>query len=737
MARSLIASLVLTGALEAGAQGIIDGQCVDQHGALYPGLTVTLERLTWSNPAAFASREFVASTVADEQGRFRFEDVADGAHCLISYHDDTHHTGWHALAFPGQGPYEVGVTRGFQGARGHIVHADGRPAPGVLLERTHIQDFPGHGRLRTVWASAETGPTGEFFLAPLNSEFPQALIVTPPGGEPVPWQIDAREIALTSPDDNRLTLPAPRPGRHVTLRFTDAGGRGLPEAEVTLRPLRPDLQGQPPPEQLTDASGEVHFQGLGDGLWMVRAQWGEYRADSDHFELSESQTGPFTFALLGRGRIRGRVEWTTGQPASVFQVVAHRSHRPPASSDGQMETRAWTRTGPDGSFTLENLVWGDYRVIARRVEVVDSRRSRLSAEVTLGEATPEFELSGPLTLHRVEERVTGRVIDESGAPVAGVTVLLLHSPGNLGFRPPGRAAVLPGGMVPLSVNRPRAVTGPAGTFEMVHHLAPDLVGGFWASAEDGRVGYGPLVVDGSHGFDPVDPGTPVEITLHEPIVITGSVALTGLTEVAASLQITTRYKFPGGVNEHTAHTRDPLFVVAPDSRGQFEIGPLPGTATVRIAPVNAALGTEVSTTLPASGPAEPLRFEMYRTSGTVDPTRVNVTVSVLDADTGQPIPHVRIQGIYGSPGSAITGPRGEPVSGFSNTYRRGGPEEEPSFDLTLGAPGYQLVSLEGAKGIVQGDHRTLEPTGWRVAAEPGASLELTVRLRRVEAGPDH
>ncbi len=144
--------------------------------------------------------------------------------------------------------------------------------------------------------------------------------------------------------------------------------------------------------------------------------------------------------------ISGRVvDSSTGLPVPGVSVRQHAVHRPPADIHA-------VRSGPDGTFQFESVPVGSYviTVSAQNLGFAEDPRSSDAPPVTVDAAEPT---TGLLVLVAPLPSITGKVVDENGAPVAGIHVhALILDPV---FTPPR-----------LQVARQSAVTDHAGRYSL-------------------------------------------------------------------------------------------------------------------------------------------------------------------------------------------------------------------------------------------------------------------------------
>lgn len=318
--------------------------------------------------------------------------------------------------------------------RGTVVDADTRrPLDGVEV-RAAAADLGGRPSLRgfsgTGQMVARTGAGGRFELRGLTYDTPYELHLRrtgyAPGTEPLP------PIASAAPGAALpvLALTLDR-GRRATGRVLDEEEQPIAGATVTLQRAAPagDLRGRMPRllaraaeepfAATTDAHGVFQIAGLPAGRFDLEARAAGFAPRQvPGLEVPEGQGDhELGTVLLRTGAVlEGRVSDPQGNPIAEAEVRAASGGRGEPIfvllARGNAEPDAWT--GADGWFRVPDLVPG------QPVHVAIRRRGFGAADLP-GVVPPAEPLA--VTLHPAL-RLSGRVVDPGGEPVAGARIVL-------------------------------------------------------------------------------------------------------------------------------------------------------------------------------------------------------------------------------------------------------------------------------------------------------------------------
>jgi len=187
----------------------------------------------------------------------------------------------------------------------------------------------------------------------------------------------------------------------------------IPGAKVTVH----DLGGEQK-EGLSDASGAYFVRGISvqpRGTTNLNIEAEGYQRISNHkVEVEEGAvTAAQDFYLERNGTVLGRVVDGNGRPLEGVRISARRTHDTNAVvvNIGQMTTSA-----ADGSFAVQQVEAGDETFLE------GSHRNFLNSRSETFSIEPGQEVAGVELMMKIGGSVTGRVIDEQGAPIAEAIV---------------------------------------------------------------------------------------------------------------------------------------------------------------------------------------------------------------------------------------------------------------------------------------------------------------------------
>ncbi len=293
------------------------------------------------------------------------------------------------------GTRELGVLRLLPGhaVGGRVTDPEGKPIAHARIEVIGALDLP-HRPLEPPHTGS-VDDQGRFRVPGLRAAAYQLLVRADGYGASVLRRVIAPTVGL------RISL---RPLQVITGRVV-ADDVPAPGAIV-------ELAGSgvwPPVHTRSDGQGRFRFAGLREGIYEVRARRGRWvSAPAPAVDLlGGASPPPVVLTLLEGTVLRGRVvDARTRQPLGGVRITAGR--------DLLAMNPLMTQTTGDGSFVLEPLLPGEYRLTLSRDEYLPRR------------GLPVTVLPGPnptvdLALHRGGV-LSGTVIDDTGRVVVGARI---------------------------------------------------------------------------------------------------------------------------------------------------------------------------------------------------------------------------------------------------------------------------------------------------------------------------
>jgi RNA polymerase sigma-70 factor (ECF subfamily) len=465
--------------------GWVEGRVVDADGKPVAGAAVSLDVPVppaigrWMEPIA------AAPVWTDAEGKFRLDGLAPGEVVIRATHHSRGLFGRTGPTKVSEGVATVVRVEATTGAvvTGTVLREDETAAPGAVLRVAIGGVEKGMESLRekalaALEADTEAHPVGEggvFRVAGLApgtyTLFAVAEGCTPVRGVEV--VLAAGEVR----DELRFVF---RGERLLTGRVVDENGSPIEGARITIRDMEEArvFHGGGVGAGATDADGRFRVPGLTAPQYRIWAQ-----APGCPEGVGEgSPGGPEVVLRLQRGlAIAGTVtDAESGKPLPGIQIRAQFLR---AGSINDLEGGSAV-TGADGSFRMESLRVGPYRIVVGDTQGVSPYVPEVLASVKAGTADVRAAL-------RKGESIAGTVQDETGKPMTSHVVVIATR-----FGPDGKPDYSP-------AQRSIAI-GPDGTFRLVG-LAP------------GRY---------SLMFSPVmGPGSPGYIVRRAPDVETGTANL--------------------------------------------------------------------------------------------------------------------------------------------------------------------------------------------------------------------
>ncbi|HEX6898361.1 MAG TPA: carboxypeptidase-like regulatory domain-containing protein [Thermoanaerobaculia bacterium] len=188
--------------------------------------------------------------------------------------------------------------------------------------------------------------------------------------------------------------------------MTGADGQPVAGAQVALVPS--GVQEPGPHRATTGPDGRFTIAGLAPGVYVLRAAHPEhprfYQAGID-IPDGKGKVDIGGFSLARAQRVEGQVVDQEGRPVAGVRILQERS--------GPLEIAAAPETDPDGRFVLPEMILGHLTLCKEGYwsvgPVVSPSRPSNLARIVLQPIPPPF-------------RVTGRILDDEGRPVAGARV---------------------------------------------------------------------------------------------------------------------------------------------------------------------------------------------------------------------------------------------------------------------------------------------------------------------------
>jgi protocatechuate 3,4-dioxygenase beta subunit len=432
------------------ASGVLEGRVVDVNGAPVDGANVVLSRARGRGEetafSTFWQPRGLATTAGG--GNFRIEKLVPGDYAATATHEG---------AGPGQRPtieikarqttrIEIKLSREGLVLSGRILDVGGGAVGGARLT---AHSRLGVGRAPIMFAAVASGEGHYRMILPRG---PLGLRVEAEGYAP----LTESDLLLVRSMTRDLRLV---PGGRMVGRVVERAGRQpVPGAEVSLTSaLRTDYR--QPRDAKADEAGHFEFSGLEPGNYEVLARKGTLIGAGQIVALAVAQTVTDIEIPVDAGHVvSGRVTDDAGAGLGGVAVNAFRDTPPFGQS-------ARTRSNADGSYALEGMLPGNYRLNASEEgHGFASVRARvLAADLN------NVDLQMPRAT-----RVTGQVVSADGKPVQGARV-----------RARVEARQSSGGMMTSSDS---AVTGEDGSFE----LRRVLPGRLSLSAQDDQLGMATL-----------------------------------------------------------------------------------------------------------------------------------------------------------------------------------------------------------------------------------------------------
>jgi len=205
------------------------------------------------------------------------------------------------------------------------------------------------------------------------------------------------------------------PGASIVGRVVRASDKSpVAQAIVTLRPAEMRSRGATPLWVGTDEDGRFAFDAVAPGRLLVSAQAEGFATQQPVDVIAELGGAPteVTIEVVASFTIAGKViETGTNKP-----VVGRNVHVMPRSTVMELVTPQWGTSQTDGSFVVEHVVPGDYRVVLSRNEFRDERKVEPTLVTVVDKDISGIVLEAPVT-----GSIAGRVL-YGGKGVDGASV---------------------------------------------------------------------------------------------------------------------------------------------------------------------------------------------------------------------------------------------------------------------------------------------------------------------------
>lgn len=375
----------------------ISGKVVDEQGQPIAKARITVA------PGMWGWSEHRAKTTSDEKGEFTLVALPEGSHILASV-DGEHTPSRSAPVTVGSQPVS-GITitmKAGASLAGIVVDADGKPVPAAAVRVAGKgADMWWRQQMRQTTTDAE----GKFALRGLARSPMQVR------AESDAFASKVTDVDLTDRADVRdVKLVLDVSGRIAGVVVDD---KGVPVPEVQVNALPDFLSSDGNTEGMaltgmssatTDGSGAFTVTGLADGAYKV---WGARSTDAwqewgQNGVAAKTGDTNVRIVLPSPGEIKGTLALESGTTAP-YPATVHVGTKPPTPVD--KDGNFLVRDVPPGSIDVAFQGSGFAQMVKRDVKVEPGKTTDL----------------GKIVVSR-GRRLTGKVVDKNGAPVAGAKV---------------------------------------------------------------------------------------------------------------------------------------------------------------------------------------------------------------------------------------------------------------------------------------------------------------------------
>ena len=351
---------------------------------------------------------------ADEQGLFEYRNLRPGTYRLT-----VSAPGFASLLMPGievgAGGADVGSLELEPGVEitGVVVDGDDQPVQGAEVRANSQQSqLFGMGD-RNDEPQAVSGPDGAFTVADRRAGERVDLAVTHEDYQPA----GVPGVLAPNPQEVRIVLQL---GARLSGTVVDPSGGPVADARVSVMVDEADFDPSGmgvrgfrfPVRASTDDTGRFELQQVPSGkIRLTAAARGWRTAELSALEVAPGAELDDLRLVLERGAtVTGRVFAADGQPAAGAWVRVQEPR-----TGGRFTPPPRATTGGDGQYLLEGVETG-LQLISARSE--DDETTAQEIEVATGINRLDLRFAAAST-------VSGRVVDDTGAPLPGVTVMLI------------------------------------------------------------------------------------------------------------------------------------------------------------------------------------------------------------------------------------------------------------------------------------------------------------------------
>lgn len=357
------------------------------------------------------------SALTNATGFFRISQIPSGEYSLMLALAGEMERDWTAFAHealrvePGQAINGIDFKLIKGGiVTGKVTSADtGEPIIEPINGTRVAAQGPAHPRSSASVQSLPVGADGTYTLR------------VPPGRQyvyvqgPVPEAYreprqNIREVTVADGQTVTLDFKVPRsPGKPVEGIVLDPDGKPVANIMVTARQA-----GRPLFDALfrtTDAQGKFHFDILGQATELTARD--DARATTQPVDVDGGETGvELRLVRLATLAFTGTVTDMADKPIAGAEVKLSEMHGTSGMGGGDS-----IRTGADGRYVLKDLYIGTKYFVATEADGYDEAQMQVPVDVAMGDLAP-------LRLRKLDEVITGQVVDSDGKPVKGIPVIL-------------------------------------------------------------------------------------------------------------------------------------------------------------------------------------------------------------------------------------------------------------------------------------------------------------------------